>query len=60
MSDARPIPEKIEKRLMELLKMEEFDMQEVELCRATYWSARSDWHITLVNCYDSAIERISK
>ena len=53
----RPIPAKIEQRLMELLKMKEFDMQEVNWCRATYWTRRTDWHAILVGCYDTALAR---
>ena len=53
----RPIPAKIEQRLMELLKMKEFDMQEVNWCRDTYWAARSDWHVILVACYGTALAR---
>ena len=52
-----PIPAKIEQRLMELLKMKEFDMQEVNWCRDTYWTARSDWHAILVACYGAALTR---
>ena len=53
----RPIPAKIEQRLIDLLKMREFDMQEVNWCRATYWNRRSDWHAILVACHDTALAR---
>ncbi|MDQ1831960.1 hypothetical protein [Massilia scottii] len=53
----RPIPAKIEQRLMELLKMKEFDMQEVNWCRATYWTRRDDWHLILVACHNAALAR---
>ncbi|ATQ74841.1 hypothetical protein CR152_32055 [Massilia violaceinigra] len=55
----RPVPAKIEQRLMELLKMKEFDMQEVTWCRATYWARRGDWHAILVACHDTALARIA-
>lgn len=53
----RPVPEKIEARLMELLKMKEFDMGEVKWCRATYWGARDDWHKILIACHAAAVYR---
>ncbi|MFB9242380.1 hypothetical protein IV454_16285 [Massilia antarctica] len=53
----RPIPAKIEQRLMELLKMKEFDMQEVNWCRSTYWARRDDWHLILVSCHNAALAR---
>lgn len=55
----RPIPAKIEQRLIDLLKMREFDMQEVNWCRATYWAKRSDWHAILVASHDTALARIA-
>ncbi|NHZ98065.1 hypothetical protein [Massilia sp. CCM 8734] len=55
----RPIPAKIEQRLMELLKMKEFDMQEVNWCRATYWARRDDWHAILVACHNAGLARIA-
>ncbi|MDQ1924688.1 hypothetical protein [Massilia pseudoviolaceinigra] len=42
---------------MELLKMKEFDMQEVNWCRATYWTRRDDWHLILVACHSAALAR---
>lgn len=60
MTTTQPLPEKIERRLMDLLKMKEFDMGEVNWCRATYWSARGDWHKTLVDCYAAALARNNK
>jgi hypothetical protein len=42
---------------MELLQMNEFDINEVNWCRATYWSARADWHKTLVDCHAAALAR---
>jgi hypothetical protein len=53
----RPLPAKIEARLMELLKMKEFDMQEVNWCRTTYWGARDDWHKILIACLAAALAR---
>lgn len=37
--------------------MNEFDINEVNWCRATYWSARADWHKTLVDCHAAALAR---
>jgi hypothetical protein len=42
---------------MGLLKMKEFDMGEVKLCRATYWGARDDWHTILIDRYAAALAR---
>lgn len=53
----RPLPLKIEHRLAELLRLGEFDRDEVAWCRRTYWSARDDWHTTLINCYQVALAR---
>ncbi|MDB5911181.1 MAG: hypothetical protein JWP34_5298 [Massilia sp.] len=53
----RSLPAKIEARLTELLKMKEFDMGEVQWCRATYWGARDDWHKILVACNAVALAR---
>ncbi len=50
----RPLPAKIEKRLADLLAMEEFDQGEVAWCRAAYWSARDDWHTILIACFNQA------
>lgn len=58
--NAKPLPEKIERRLAELVQMGEFDQGDVQLCRATYWSARNDWHKILIDCYDMALQRIGK
>jgi hypothetical protein len=54
----RPLPAKIEQRLIDLLTMKEFDMQEVNWCRATYWTRRDDWHAILVACHNAALARI--
>lgn len=56
--ELNPLPEKIEKRLMELVAMEEFDMEEVDYCRKTYWDDREGWHSILINCYERAKEGI--
>jgi ADP-ribosylglycohydrolase len=53
----QPLPEKVDRRLEELLEMKEFDAGEVAWCRATYWAARADWHKTLVDCYAAALAR---
>lgn len=53
----RPLPEKIERRLAELLEMGEFDQSEVHWCRRAYWAARDDWHKILMACYDTALQR---
>ena len=53
----RPLPQKIEMRLAELLEMGEFDKGEVAWCRAAYWGARDDWHKILVDCHDEALRR---
>lgn len=52
-----PLPAKIEKRLADLQQMGEFDQREVEWCRRAYWSARSDWHVILVACFEQAQRR---
>lgn len=51
------LPSKIENRLAELGEMGEFDGADVAHCRATYWSARADWHTILVDCYAAALAR---
>jgi|SRR5450830_37877 len=53
----RPLPDKIERRLAELLTRGEFDQGEEDWCRRSYWSARDDWHSILVACYESARAR---
>ncbi len=53
----RQLPPKIEARLNELLRMGEFDDEEVRWCRAAYWSARDDWHQILIACYAQAQAR---
>lgn len=53
----QPLPEKIERRLAELLSMGEFDQGDMAHCRRTYWAARADWHKILVDCHDAAIAR---
>jgi len=54
---ARPLPQKIERRLAELVQMEEFDAGDVAHCRAAYWSAREDWHQILIDCFERASQR---
>lgn len=56
--ELRKLPGKIEKRLADLVEMEEFDMEEVEHCRRTYWDDREGWHSILINCYERAKEGI--
>ena len=51
------LPPKIEARLADLVGMEEFDQGDVAHCRATYWSARDDWHTILIDCYAAAVQR---
>ena len=53
----KPLPQKIERRLAELVDMGEFDQGDVKHCRATYWSARDDWHTILVDCHTRGVER---
>lgn len=53
----KAIPAKIEKRIAELVQLEEFDAGDVAHCRAAYWSARDDWHQILVDCYAAAQQR---
>jgi hypothetical protein len=53
----RPLPEKIEQRLAELLALAEFDEGEVAWCRRSYWGARDDGHKILVACHDMAMRR---
>lgn len=55
--ERRALPEKIEKRLAELVQMREFDQGDVEHCRHSYWGAREDWHQILVDCYQAARAR---
>ncbi|WP_426195067.1 hypothetical protein [Massilia sp. DWR3-1-1] len=55
----QPLPEKIERRLAELLALDEFDEGEVTWCRRSYWDARDDWHKILVACYDMTQRRTS-
>ncbi len=52
------LPAKIENRLMELVKMKEFSLTEVEECRRTYWARRGEWHTILVNCHNRALARL--
>lgn len=37
--------------------MGEFDQGDVDHCRASYWSARADWHKILMDCYDETLRR---
>jgi hypothetical protein len=53
----KPLPQKIEKRLAELVQMGEFDKGDVNHCRASYWNARDDWHKILIDCYEEAKRR---
>lgn len=53
----RALPPKIEKRLADLVSMNEFDQRDVRHCRASYWGARDDWHKILIDCYDEAMRR---
>ena len=53
----QPLPEKIERRLAELLQMGEFDQGDLAHCRRTYWAARADWHKILMDCYEIAQQR---
>lgn len=57
--ELKALPERVEKRLADLVEMEEFDMEEVGYCRQTYWEDRDGWHQTLVNCFDRAQQRIA-
>lgn len=54
----KALPAKVEKRLSDLLEMEEFDMEEVRCCRQTYWEDRDGWHSILINTYERALQRI--
>lgn len=58
--ELKDLPPKIEKRLGDLVEMEEFDMEEVRCCRQTYWEDRDTWHQTLINCFERAQERVSR
>lgn len=53
----KPLPERVEKRLADLVEMQEFDAEEVECCRQTYWDDRDGWHSILIGCYDRAQQR---
>lgn len=52
-----PLPQKIERRLAELVQLGEFDQGDVRHCRTSYWSARDDWHKILIDCHDMALAR---
>lgn len=54
---AYELPAKIEQRLGELVQIGEFDQEDVAHCRASYWTARDDWHKILVDCYEIALRR---
>ena len=54
---ARSLPPKIERRLADLVQMEEFDQGDVNHCRTSYWGARDDWHQILIDCYAAAHTR---
>jgi hypothetical protein len=56
----QPLPQKIEIRLAELVQMGEFDRGDVAHCRTSYWAAREDWHRILIDCYDTALERLQQ
>lgn len=56
----RQLPEKVEKRLSDLVAMDEFQVDEVEMCRQDYWRDRDFWHGILIRCFDRARERISR
>lgn len=53
----RALPHKIELRLADLLRLGDFDQDDIAHCRRTYWSARDDWHQILIDCHARAIER---
>lgn len=53
----QPLPQKIEQRLSDLVRLGEFDQGDVNHCRRSYWGARDDWHKILVDCYDTALAR---
>ena len=53
----RPLPHKIELRLAELVRLGDFDQDDVAHCRRTYWGARDDWHVILVDCHERALQR---
>lgn len=62
----KPLPDKIEARLAELIAMKEFNEYEAEYCRRTYWNIFSDgslqrkeWHSLLVTSYDRAKARLA-
>lgn len=56
--NTKALPAKIENRLTELVKMKEFNVAEVALCRRTYWERRAEWHAILVNCHNAALKRL--
>ena len=53
----QPLPDKIERRLAELMQMGGFGQGDLAHCRRTYWAARDDWHKILIDCYDAALQR---
>lgn len=56
--NTKALPAKIESRLTELVQMKEFNLDEVALCRRTYWDRRGEWHAILVSCHDRALKRL--
>ncbi|MBD8658504.1 hypothetical protein IFT68_23095 [Oxalobacteraceae sp. CFBP 13730] len=55
----KPLPEKIKKRLTELVSLGEFDKGDVTHCCASFCAARDGWHKILVDCYDMAQGRLN-
>lgn len=53
----RALPHKIELRLADLVRLGDFDQDDVAHCRRAYWSARDDWHQILVDCFERASQR---
>jgi hypothetical protein len=53
----QPLPPKIERRLADLVQLEEFDQGDVRHCRCSYWGARDAWHQILIDCYAVALAR---
>lgn len=55
--NSKALPQRIERRLAELVALNEFDQEEVEQCRKTYWDDRDGWHSVLIGCYERAQQR---
>lgn len=60
MAELMTLPGRVEKRLSDLVAMDEFQADEVEMCRQDYWRDRDFWHGTLIRAFERAKERIAR